>query len=33
MTSMFFFQFEHVFGCEGCMGTQIYTGCSELQYR
>ncbi|XP_066193873.1 mucin-1 [Sylvia atricapilla] len=24
--------FEHVFGCAGCMGTQTYTGCSELQY-
>lgn len=27
------FQFEHVFGCVGCMGTQSYTGCSELRYR
>lgn len=27
------FQFERVFGCLGCMGTQTYTGCSELQYR
>lgn len=27
------FQFEHVFGCAGCMGTQTYTGCSELWYR
>ncbi|XP_014744835.1 PREDICTED: mucin-1 [Sturnus vulgaris] len=24
--------FEHVFGCAGCMGTQTYTGCSELWY-
>lgn len=24
--------FEHVFGCAGCMGTQTYSGCSELQY-
>ncbi|XP_062367195.1 mucin-1 [Cinclus cinclus] len=24
--------FKHVFGCAGCMGTQTYTGCSELQY-
>ncbi|XP_005059045.2 PREDICTED: mucin-1 [Ficedula albicollis] len=24
--------FEHVFGCAGCMGTQAYTGCSELRY-
>ncbi|XP_023797618.1 mucin-1 [Cyanistes caeruleus] len=24
--------FEHVFGCAGCMGTQTYAGCSELQY-
>ncbi|XP_030920180.1 mucin-1 isoform X2 [Geospiza fortis] len=24
--------FQHVFGCAGCMGTQTYTGCSELQY-
>ncbi|XP_077645524.1 mucin-1 [Lonchura striata] len=24
--------FEHVFGCTGCMGTQTYTGCSELRY-
>ncbi|KAJ7417393.1 mucin-1 [Willisornis vidua] len=24
--------FEHVFGCAGCMGTQTYQGCSELQY-
>ncbi|RMB93894.1 hypothetical protein DUI87_29630 [Hirundo rustica rustica] len=24
--------FEHVFGCAGCMGTQTYTGCSELRY-
>ncbi|KAM6999174.1 mucin-1 [Passerculus sandwichensis] len=24
--------FQHVFGCPGCMGTQTYTGCSELQY-
>ncbi|NWS22489.1 MUC1 protein, partial [Pachyramphus minor] len=24
--------FEHVFGCVGCMGTQTYMGCSELQY-
>lgn len=27
------FQFEHVFGCAGCMGTQSYAGCSELRYR
>nr|XP_030147407.3 mucin-1 [Taeniopygia guttata] len=24
--------FQHVFGCMGCMGTQTYTGCSELRY-
>ncbi|XP_059727204.1 mucin-1 [Haemorhous mexicanus] len=24
--------FQHVFGCTGCMGTQTYLGCSELQY-
>ncbi|XP_053857105.1 mucin-1 [Vidua macroura] len=24
--------FEHVFGCAGCMGTQTYTGCSELRF-
>ncbi|NXL72319.1 MUC1 protein, partial [Leptocoma aspasia] len=24
--------FEHVFGCAGCMGTQTYTGCSQLRY-